>query len=112
MTATELFALKHPAFVHLPLAVSMLLPPAMLIAHRKGEAGAHWWTTSRDLAWAGVLVLALPLASGVLWARGLGLIPAGLWLVPRSASGQPLEILIRRHELFALASLLLGLATL
>jgi hypothetical protein len=90
----------------------MLLPPAMLIAHRKGEAGAHWWTTSRYLAWVGVCALIPPVVSGLLWARGLGLIPVGLWLAPKSASGQMLEILIRRHELLALCTVPLGVATL
>lgn len=97
----EWFAHQHPALVHLPAAVALLIPLALLAAQRRGRGIRPWWITCQYLAWAGSLGALAALLSGFFWARSLGLIPPGAWIPPRGSEG--LAALLRRHELFALA---------
>lgn len=95
MPGFELLAREHPAFVHLPIAAALLLPLALLLKRQE---------TARFLAWAGFLGGLPSLASGLLWARAQGFLPAGAW-APRSFG------LLGVHELLAAAGLLAGAAT-
>ncbi|HJU84802.1 MAG TPA: hypothetical protein VJ600_11365 [Holophagaceae bacterium] len=106
----DLLALKHPMLVHLPLAAALLLPLPLLLSQRAGRGIRPWWTASRYLGWMGLLGLLPALVSGFLWARGLGLIPHGHLLAPPAAPGT-LGWLMRRHQLFALATLPLAVLT-
>ena len=48
-------ALKHPFFIHVPVAAGILLPFALLAAQRPGRGIKPWWTACRYLGWTGVL---------------------------------------------------------
>ncbi|HEU4952543.1 MAG TPA: hypothetical protein VFT46_11365 [Holophagaceae bacterium] len=112
MTPLQLLALKHPALIHFPIAATLFLFPALLLARREDPAApAGWSLTARYLAWAGLASLLPPLLSGYLWAKGMSLIPAGHLMAPLPAPGDDFAVLIRRHELFSLLSLALGAAT-
>lgn len=95
------FTHQHPILVHLPVAVALLMPLALLAAQRRGRGIRPWWITCRYLAWAGSLGALAAVLSGFLWAKHLGLIPPGAWIPPRGSEGLP--ALLRRHELIALA---------
>jgi hypothetical protein len=94
MPGFELFGREHPAFVHLPIAASLLLPVALFL--RRDEV-------ARFLAWAGLAGGAASLASGLLWARGMGFIAPGAWL----GRGPLLT-----HEVLALTGFAAGLLAL
>lgn len=111
MSPVQLFALKHPMMVHFPIAAPLFLVPALLFAMREGEGTRPWGHAARYLAWAGLVSFLPPLISGFLWAKGIGLIPAGAWVAPSAPATQELEYLVRRHELVSLGGVLLGLAT-
>ncbi len=108
----ELLSAKHPMLVHLPIAAAILLPLPLLLAQRRGLGVKPWWTVARYLAWAAFLGLLPALLSGLLWARQLGLLPAGKLLAPAGAAAASLPWLMRRHQLAALAALVLSLLTL
>ncbi|HTL99446.1 MAG TPA: hypothetical protein VL181_11650, partial [Holophagaceae bacterium] len=100
MSPLQIFALKHPAMIHFPIAATLFLVPALLLARRgKGNAEA-WSLTARYLAWLGLLSFLPPLLSGFLWAKGMSLIPSGHFLAPLGDPGDDFALLIRRHQLF------------
>ncbi len=100
-------AAKHALLAHLPVAVGLLLPLALLAAQRPGRGIRPWWTACRYLGWAGLLGLLGSLVSG--WARAhtLGLLPPGR-LFPWTGDAAGLQ----HHALWAAASLPLGLLAL
>jgi len=98
-------AWKHPMWVHVPVAVALLLPWALLAAQRPGRGIKPWWVTCRYLAWAGVLGSLLALVSGFWQAQAANLIPQGKWLAsPDIAAG-----ILRKHQVLALGSSVAGL---
>lgn len=105
----DLFAREHPAFVHFPIAASILLPVALLLSLRwKGE---HWLPTARFLGWAALLGALPALASGLLWARGLDLIAPGAW-VPHPTPDGPTQVgLLLIHQRLAFLGFILALPT-
>ncbi|HJV23769.1 MAG TPA: hypothetical protein VJ570_13785 [Holophagaceae bacterium] len=103
MSLPEVLGRQHPAWVHLPIAASLLLP--LPLALRLALGGEGWDRTIRYLAWAGVLGGALAQASGLIFARMGELLPPDGWL-PRGAG------LLRTHQLLAMGGFALGLATL
>lgn len=104
-------ALKHPFFIHVPVAAGLLLPFALLAAQRPGRGIKPWWTACRYLGWTGILGCILAVVSGYFWARQMGMIQPGRYLV-QVLPGNELQELMRRHQLFALTALPWGLLTL
>ena len=98
---------QHALLTHLPVAVGLLLPWALIAAQRPGRGIRPWWTVSRYLAWAGLLGLVTALASGYTFARFQSLIPPHR-LLPTVGIGAGIEGLLFRHFLFALVTLLLA----
>ena len=68
-------AFKHAFLSHLPVAIGLLLPLALVAAQRPGRGIRAWWTVARYLGWAGVVGLLAALATGYLQMRHLGLLP-------------------------------------
>lgn len=111
----EFLALKHPMLVHLPVAVALLLPLALLAAQRPGRGIKPWWVTCRYLAWTGLLGLVFAMVSGWFWARHLSLIAPGNLLAPHLLKPTPeqwLQAAVWKHQMAALASAFFGLLTL
>ena len=105
----ELFAREHPAFVHFPIAASILLPVALLLSLR--PQGEHWLRTARFLGWVALLGAIPALASGFLWARGLDLIAPGAW-VPHPTPDGPAQLgLLLIHQRLAMLGFILALPT-
>ena len=102
MSAFEWMGREHPAFVHLPIAASLLLVPGLALWIWKGE---RWRSACRLLAWAALAGGLAAMASGLLWARAMDLIPAGAFLPARSG-------LLTTHETLAACGLLPGLLSL
>ena len=105
MTWLDWLVFKHPVLVHMPVAVALLLPWALVAAQRPGRGIKPWWVTCRYLAWMGILFSFAAAASGVAAARSQGLLAPGAWL----ALDHPV---LRIHQAAAVASLPLGLITL
>lgn len=106
MPWSDWLALKHPVLVHVPVAVAILLPWALLAAQRPGRGLKPWWLTCRYLAWAGMLVALAAMVSGLLNARHQGLLgPNGLL----AGADQPV---LRLHQLAAVGSFVAGILTL
>jgi len=97
---------RHPLFTHLPVAVALLLPMALVASLRPGRGIRPWWTTCRYLSWAGVLGGLLAAAIGIAQARSMGLLSQDGFLAPK---GSGVTMLFRHHEFLGLASLVLGL---
>lgn len=55
MTALGDFVLKHAFLVHVPMAMALLLPWALVAAQRPGRGIKPWWTVARYLGWMGWL---------------------------------------------------------
>ncbi len=111
----DFIALKHPMLVHLPVAMALLLPLALIAAQRPGRGIKPWWITCRYLAWMGFLGLFPALLSGWLWARNLGLIAPGKFLAPFLSKATPdqwLQVALWKHQMAALTSLALAIITL
>lgn len=111
MSPLQLFGLKHPMMVHFPIAAALFLVPAVLLAMREDEKHHLWGHSAHYLAWVGVAAFIPPILSGFLWAKGIGLIPAGAWIAPSAPPSDELVWLVRRHELVSLVGFLMGLAT-
>jgi len=103
----EWIATKHALLAHLPVAVGLLLPLALIAAQRPGRGIRPWWTACRYLGWAGLVGLLASLVSGWARARTLGLLPPGR-PVPWPLANADLQ----RHAVWALASLPLALLAL
>lgn len=102
MPVSDLIGREHPAFVHLPIAASLLLLPSLLLWIRRGEG---WRGACRLLAWAAFLGGLASLGSGLLWARSMDLIPGGGFLPARPG-------LLATHEALAASGALAGLVSL
>lgn len=106
MTWLDWLVFKHPVLVHVPVAMAVLLPWALVAAQRPGRGIKPWWVTCRYLGWMGFLFALASVASGLMEARAQGLLAPGAWV----ASGQ--QPVLRVHQIAALASLILGGLTL
>ena len=98
-------ALKHSAFVHLPLAAALLSPVALVAAQRPGRGIKPWWVTCRYLAWAGVLGAFTAAVSGLAAAHAARLLTAGR-ILSRGDLRNP--TLFQLHQWIAASSLVLG----
>ncbi|MCE1228235.1 MAG: hypothetical protein LWX11_01915 [Firmicutes bacterium] len=107
MTWVDWIAQHHRTFVHVPVAVALLLPWALVAAQRSGRGMRPWWVTCRFLGWAGFLFTLLTVVSGFLWARQTHHLGANQFWV----SG-PGQASFRWHQGLGAASLLLGAVTL
>lgn len=83
------------------IAVGLLLPWPLLAAQRAGRGIKPWWTTSRFLAWAGLLAAAAALVSGEFLAKRLGLL-GGEWILRGQWSD------MRIHQYFGGATVFFG----
>lgn len=106
MTWLDWSIFKHPVLVHVPVAVALLLPWALVAAQRPGRGIKPWWVTCRYLGWMGFLFSLAAAASGLAEARVQDLLAPGAWLAPAEQS------VLRVHQIAALASLVLGAFTL
>lgn len=104
----DLFAREHPALVHLPLGLVVTVPLALLLSFRKGS-DFPWQRAARMLAFLALGGSLLALASGLLWARLQGLVPAGAWFPPAALETAGARALVRPHALAAVAGCLSGL---
>ena len=102
MPVSDLIGREHPAFVHLPIAASLLVILSLGLWCWRGDM---WRPASRLLGWAGWVGGLVAAASGLLWARSLDLLPPGGFFAPGKS-------LFSVHETFALAGLLPGIAAL
>lgn len=106
MPWTEWFAFKHPVLIHVPIAVAILIPLALMAAQRPGRGIRPWWLVARYLAWFAVVFMLASALSGFLLARHSHVLPAGLWLAPKT---DPEGALLRLHQLLAASSVGIGL---
>ena len=105
------FAHQHALLTHLPVAMGLLLPWALIAAQRPGRGIRPWWTVSRYLAWAGLFGVLSALASGYCSARFQGIIPSHrLFPMPSSVPGA--EGMLFRHFLAGMAVVLLAIVAL
>lgn len=100
MPVFELFGREHPAFVHLPIAASLLLPIALACSLTQ----PGWIKGARLLAWAAFAGGLASLCSGLIWARSMDLIAAGSFLPSRPG-------LLGTHEGLALSGVIVGAFT-
>jgi hypothetical protein len=105
----EWIAHQHALLAHLPVAVGLLLPFALLASQRAGRGIRPWWTVARYLALAGILGTLSAFVSGFASGRFLALIPSHRLLPAWFSSAGP-EALLGRHALLGGISLLVGLA--
>lgn len=109
MSWMDWIAHNHLVFVHVPVAVAVFLPLALVSAQRAGRGIRPWWVTCRYLAWGGVLFSVVAVISGFLHAKELNLLAPGQILAPRGVG----EVAtFRLHQLLGALSLLLGALTL
>lgn len=107
----DLFAREHPAFVHVPLGMVIVLPLAMAMSYRPKHSRA-WKQTSFFIAAIGVAGSIVALFSGLFWGRQISLIPAG-GLFPRITSAkQVLQKMLQLHEFAAVLGLTVGVVCL
>lgn len=104
----EWIALKHALLSHLPVATGLLLPWALVAAQRPGRGIRPWWTVARYLAWAGLFGTLCAFVSGLVTGRFLTLIPPHR-LLPVVPQGPGPELLLFRHALWGLGSLVVGI---
>jgi hypothetical protein len=107
----ERFALQHALLAHLPVALGLLLPWALVASQRPGRGIRPWWTVARYLGWAGIIgnlgAFLSGLASGRLSPQLSRLRP-----LQRLLSGSGPDTLLLQHALLGGASLFLGVAAL
>jgi hypothetical protein len=92
---------QHVWAVIIAIAAGLLLPWPLLAAQRAGRGIKPWWTTSRFLAWVGLLAAAAALVSGEFLAKKLGLLD-GEWILRGQWSD------IRIHQYFGGATVFFG----
>lgn len=105
MAWKEVTFLKHTAQVHVPVAMAILLPMALLAAQRPGRGIRPWWVTCRYLAWAGFIFALSSLITGISAARHDGLPLVGF---KSFFSGEPFAM----HQGLAILGLFAGVLTL
>lgn len=103
----DFIAKEHPAFVHVPLGMVVVLPFAMLGSFRPA-ASLRWVRTAFFIGIVGWLGSVVALASGLLWGRLIGLIPPGAILPPVTSEAQVLQHMLRLHVYAAGAGVLIG----
>jgi hypothetical protein len=104
----DFIAKEHPAFVHVPLGMVVVLPLAMLGTFRL-HSSLRWVRTAFFLALMGLFGSVIALFSGVLWGRQIGLIPPGGFLPPAATAAQTLQKMLRLHEFAAVFGVSIGL---
>ncbi len=107
----EWIALQHALLSHLPVALGLLLPLALLAAQRPGRGIRPWWTAARYLGWAGIIGTLGAFLSGLASSRLSPLLPR-LRLSSGAFSGSRPEALLLQHALLGGVTLLVGVAAL
>jgi hypothetical protein len=92
---------QHVWAVIIAIAAGLLLPWPLLAAQRAGRGIKPWWTTSRFLAWAGLLGAAAALLTGEFLAKRLGLL-GDEWILRGQWSD------MRIHQYFGGATVFFG----
>jgi uncharacterized membrane protein len=100
---------NHSVFVHVPVAVAILIPLALLSAQRAGRGIRPWWVTCRYLAWGGVIFSVAALLSGLLLAKQLNFLAPGQFLAPKGSGD---AAIFRLHQALGASSFVLGILTL
>ncbi len=96
----ELFAREHPALIHVPLGLVIVLPLAMGISFKTQHQEA-WRRTALFIA---VLAFAggfLALSSGLLWGRQIALIAQGSFFPTVASEAQVVQKMLQLHEIAA-----------
>lgn len=107
----ELFAREHPALIHVPLGLVIVLPLAMGLSFRPNHQDA-WRRTSLFIAALAFLGGFAAVASGLLWGRQIALIPARAFFPVVASDTQVIQKMLQLHELAAVLGTLLGAACL
>jgi len=102
MQLLEWMANQHIKVVIFAIATSLLLPYTLIAAQRSGRGIKPWWTTSRFLAWIGLIGATFALVTGLFLAKNLGLLD-GEWII-RGDEWSDLRI----HQYLGGAAVLLG----
>jgi len=109
MSWMDWIAHNHSVFVHVPVAVAVFIPLALISAQRAGRGIRPWWVTCRYLTWGGVLFSVVAVISGFLHSKELNLLAPGQFMAPRGVGE---AAVFRLHQLLGVSSLLLGGLTL
>jgi uncharacterized membrane protein len=109
MSWMDWIAHNHPVFVHVPVAVAILLPFALIAAQRVGRGIRPWWVTCRYLAWGGTIFATAAILSGFLLAKKLNLLAPGQFLAPKGTGD---AALFRLHQALGASSFVLAILTL
>jgi len=109
MSWMDWMAHNHAIFVHVPVAVAILIPLALVSAQRAGRGIRPWWLTCRYLAWGGVLFTIAAVFSGFLEAKQLNFLAPGQFF---AAKGTGTARIFWQHQVLGATSLGLGLLTL
>jgi len=104
----DFIAREHPAFVHVPLGLVVIVPLALFISYRSRDPHI-WIRKSLFIAVVGLAGSALTLYTGLLWARLINLVPTSGYFPASTASA--LQKVMQRHEVMALVGAALGLIT-
>jgi len=108
----EWIALQHALLSHLPVATGLLLPWALLASQRPGRGIRPWWTVARYLGWAGILGTLGAFLSGFAKGRVSALPPVQHLLTALFSGSSGADVLLFRHLVLGVASLLVGIAAL
>jgi hypothetical protein len=103
----EFIAREHPAFVHVPLGLAVVLPVAMF-ASFKSKKSLRWIRISFFMACLAVLSSLAALFSGLMWGRQISLIPVGGFYPKATTAAQVLQHMLQLHILAALAGVIAG----
>lgn len=104
MAWVEWLFFNHQSLIHIPVAVAILLPCALIAAQRPGRGIRPWWVASRYLTWAGFLMGILVVWTGLKLGTQLNL-PRPTWT--SILAQEPMAI----HQALGFCTLFLGLAT-
>jgi len=97
----EWMADQHIKAMVFALAASVLIPFPLIAAQRPGRGIKPWWTTSRFLAWTGLIGAVFAVATGQFMAKSLGLLEGG-WIIRDEWSD------LRVHQYLGGTAILLG----
>ncbi len=109
MSWMDWIAHNHLLFVHVPVAVAVFIPLALVSAQRAGRGIRPWWVTCRYLAWGGVLFSLVAVISGFFHAKELHLLAPGQILAPRGVGE---AAMFHLHQVLGASGLVLGVLTL